>query len=188
MRDPRPDLGIPEDRQRIFAHLGVVVSLASVIDARMLQIGAWLVNPDDQQAVRREWVKKNRTALARRRALHQAMPYGWQQGAQLLEATGRAFAHRNTMGHGSLDFKIAGPPDYAVSWSWLTIHEKTGEIEVVPIDLSEFEVLEFRFTVIEEALKFIVGPARHFAKDKNDALPTIDLKQVCATSLPISGR
>ncbi|MFF2300805.1 hypothetical protein [Arthrobacter sp. NPDC058127] len=174
MRDPRPDLGIPEDRAVIFHHVGLILSQANLIDGRLIQLGSWLSDPADANVHRGRWVKMNR-AVEKRKAIASLLPGSWQHRDPLIEGVRSCFDYRNAFAHASLDFELGGPPDYHVEWSWLTA-SNADAARVTPIDLSVFRKWEFRFEAVNQALKYVLGPGRFFVETQNFPLDQIDLR------------
>ncbi|MGM7774407.1 hypothetical protein ACSVHC_00030 [Arthrobacter sp. KNU-44] len=173
MRDPRPDLGIPEDRAAIFHHVGLILSQANLIDGRLIQLGSWLSDPADANAQRGRWVKMNR-AVEKRKAIASLLPT-WQHRAPLIEGVRRCFEYRNTFAHASLEFELGEPPDYHVEWSWLTASIADAD-KVTPIDLGVFRMWEFRFEALNQALKYVLGAGRFFVEAQDLPLDQTDLR------------
>jgi hypothetical protein len=174
MRDPRPDLGIPEDRAAIFHHAGLILSQANLIDGRLIQLGSWLSDPADANADRARWAKMNR-AVDKRKAIASMLPESWQHRAPLIEGVRCCFDYRNAFAHASLDFELGGPPEYHVKWSWHTA-SIAGAAKVTPIDLSVFRKWELRFEALNQALKYVLGPGRFFVETQDLTLDQIDLR------------
>lgn len=180
MRDSRPDLGIPEDRRRIYFHLGVVISMANSVDARMVQVGSYLLDPkspnDGRALLASTWeAKKKRSALQR------IFPAGWVQGKELLEGIRQCAEYRNSMGHASLEFDLGAPPDMNVKWLWRSLG-RNGTIVETPVDIHSFDGWELRFRAIEESFKFIVGPARYFTLIDGFSIDQIDIANSLKTT------
>ncbi|MFF1880205.1 hypothetical protein ACFVVC_01885 [Pseudarthrobacter sp. NPDC058196] len=174
MRDPRHDLGIPEDRAAIFHHAGLILSQANLIDARLVQLGSLLSDPKDANANRARWAKMNR-AVEERKAIARELPESWQHGAPLVEGVRRCFDYRNAFAHASLDFELGGPPEYHVKWSCHSV-SNSGAVKVTPIDLSVFRKWELRFEALNQALKYLLGPGRFFVETQDLTLAPIDLR------------
>lgn len=168
------DHGFQMERTRIFTHLGIVVSLASAIDARMVQVGSFLSDHENPNDARVAFAKLKR-AVDKRRALRAVMPANWKQGEQIIEAIRQCSDYRNAMGHGSLDLKVGVLPHSIATWSWVALNAEAN-LKTVPIDLSRFEQWEYRFRAVEEALSFVVGPGRHFMHELKLQLEGIDVK------------
>lgn len=176
MRDPRADLGIPEDRAAIFHHVGLILSQANLIDGRLIQLGSWLSDPADANAQRRRWVKMNR-AVEKRKAIASLLPETWQDRAPLIEGVRSCFDYRNSFAHASLEFELGGPPDYHVEWSWLTA-SIAGGAKVTPVDREVFPIWEFRFEALNQPLKYVLGAGRFIVETQDLPVDQIDLRGV----------
>ncbi|HEY8700627.1 MAG TPA: hypothetical protein VIM08_06620 [Arthrobacter sp.] len=174
MKDPRHDLGIPEDRATIFHHIGLILSQANLIDGRLIQLGSWLSDPAAANAHRGRWVKMNRAA-EKRRAIASLLPTSWQHRSPIIEGIRRCFEYRNNFAHASLEFKLGPPPDYDVEWSWLTMGIADAA-KHTPIDLGVFRLWEFRFEALNQALKYVLGAGRFFVETRGIPLDQTDLR------------
>jgi hypothetical protein len=85
------------------------------------------------------------------------------------------FEYRNTFAHASLEFKLSGPPDLHVEWSWLTVNNADAA-KLTPIDLGVFSIWEFRFEALNQALKYVLGAGRFFVETQDLPLNQTDLR------------
>lgn len=173
MRERCPELGLPEDRQRIYFHPGSVISMANSIDARMVQVGSYLPDPeapnDGRAPLTSTW-----EAAKKRSASRNLLPTRWVQGQQLIEGIRQCVEYRNSMGHSSLVLTFGRAPDSAVDWVWRSLGKNEETIDR-PVDVGKFDRWELRFCAVGQSFKFIVGPARHFVQIDGFRIDQIDM-------------
>lgn len=157
-RDPRPDLGIPEDQASIEQHVSRITGAATDLDMRLIQIGTWLEDPKDPDSLRPKWSRL--TFDGKRKRLAGLLPASWAQGVQLIDGLQAAYRYRNSIDHARVKFRIEGP-EHEVTWEFQSL-DRQGNRQDHVIDMATLRKWEWRFAVLDYCVSYFVYPGIGF--------------------------
>lgn len=148
---------------------------------RMIQVGTWLEDRENPDALRSEWSAISADRKVDR--LKGLFPTTWAQGRQLLMATKYCIRYRNKFDHSTVRFSFSSAKPEPV-WELLSVSKRNGTGITAPINFALFDPWELRLHVVDYCFRYLFYPGIFYIRDHAIALERFDLRNVLIGDQP----